>query len=278
MLLVTADDFGASLGANAAIESAHRDGIVTSVSLMATGSAASDAADRTRDLPALSVGLHLVLCDGASASPPSKIPDLVDTASRFPSNPARVGIAMWLGRHRLRAQIDREIRAQIERHLATGLALDHVDGHHHLHMHPVVFELLARALEDYKVGWVRLMHEDGLARRLRVSDWIDPVPGIFRALAAVHRRRLARSGAAGAPERVYGLRATGCLEESEWLRLLPRLRAHVVEIYAHPSRDTESGRREEAALRSPAVRAAVERSDYSLVGTRACADRVRAGF
>jgi hopanoid biosynthesis associated protein HpnK len=284
LLLVTADDFGASVAANDAIEAAYREGIVTSTSLMVNEPAAADAAERARELPDLSVGLHLVLCDGAPASAPRTIPDLVEPSGRFPADPARAGLALWWRRRSLRDQVDREIRAQIERHLATGLPLDHVDGHHHLHLHPVVFERLARCLAEYKVGWVRLVHEDALARHGLLSggasEWTDPVPAIFIALSAFHRRRLARRATAGGPDRVYGLRASGLpggLDEAEWLRLLPRLRAPIVEIYAHPRRDHAQGRREEAALRSPAVRRAVSAAGYALVGTRALAHGVRGG-
>ena len=77
-LIVTADDFGAHPSVNAAVERAHRDGILTAASLMVGAPAAEDAIARARALPGLRVGLHLVLADGASVLPPRAIPDLVD--------------------------------------------------------------------------------------------------------------------------------------------------------------------------------------------------------
>ncbi len=60
-LIVTADDFGAAVEVNEAIETAHRDGILTATSLMVAAPAAADAVARARRIPSLRVGLHLVL-------------------------------------------------------------------------------------------------------------------------------------------------------------------------------------------------------------------------
>jgi hopanoid biosynthesis associated protein HpnK len=267
-LIVTGDDFGASPGVNAAIVRAHDEGILTGASLLVTGECASQAAVLARQRPQLATGLHLALCDANSASPPGAIPDLVTPDGRFPALPGRTGIAHWIWRRRRREQLEKEIRAQVERYLETGLPLDHVDGHHHLHMHPVVFDILLRCMEAYKIPWVRLVDEDRRARRRG-----DPLLGevearIFGLLAAHHRRALTRRGAAFAPDRVYGLRATDRLDLQEWLRLLPRIRSSTVEVYTHPDADTDNGRRQLEALCAPKLRSAVEAAGYRLIGSR----------
>ena len=63
-LVVTADDFGASIEVNTAVEQAHRHGILTGASLMIAGDAAADAVARARVMPTLGVGLHIVLVKG----------------------------------------------------------------------------------------------------------------------------------------------------------------------------------------------------------------------
>src|SRR5512135_1528260 len=60
-LIVTGDDFGVAIPVNEAIELAHRDGILSTVSLMVGADAAADAIARAKRLPQLRVGLHLVL-------------------------------------------------------------------------------------------------------------------------------------------------------------------------------------------------------------------------
>ncbi len=72
LLIVTADDFGISRGVNRGIVQAHREGILTSTSLMVNRPAAEEAADLARECPALSVGLHLEL-DPAAADVPTEL-------------------------------------------------------------------------------------------------------------------------------------------------------------------------------------------------------------
>src|SRR5690348_4715381 len=85
-LIVTADDFGRDIAINEAVEAAHRDGILSSASLMVGAPAAADAVERSRRLPGLRVGLHLVLIDGSPVLPPGGIRGLVGVDGRFGDN------------------------------------------------------------------------------------------------------------------------------------------------------------------------------------------------
>ncbi len=255
LLVVTGDDFGCETQGNHAIADCFRDGVLTHASMMVSEPAVEDAVQRARNLPGLSVGLHLVMCDGRAASSPATIPDLADPDGRFPRDPAKVGLHLWSKRRRVRPQIEREIRAQIECFLETGMSLTHVDGHHHLHAHPVIFEILRRLMTEYDIPTVRLMYEDRLGGTL-TGGWI---PRIHAALVRWHRFR-----DASLPDgRVYGLRASGRVDEAYLLALLPRLRAERVEIYCHPGRGP-GGEREREALCSARVREAIERAGYAL--------------
>lgn len=267
-LVVTGDDFGARHGVNVAISRAHREGILTSASVMVTGDALDEAVDLARGLPGLSTGLHLVFCDARAASAPESIPELVAADGMLPRRPGPTGIAHALLWRRRRGALELEMRAQFERYLATGLPLDHVDGHHHLHMHPLLFGVLRRCLEDYKVPWVRLVEESPRSARRGGETWLgEGIAWAFGALARRHRADLARSGAARGPDGVHGLRATGEMDRREWLRALPKLDAATLEVYTHP--DTEGpGSAELEALCDPEVRGAVEAAGFTLVGTR----------
>jgi predicted glycoside hydrolase/deacetylase ChbG (UPF0249 family) len=59
--IVNGDDFGASKGINRGIIEAHVNGILTSTSLMVNMPQSTDAVIQSRDLPDLSIGLHLTL-------------------------------------------------------------------------------------------------------------------------------------------------------------------------------------------------------------------------
>src|SRR6202795_994480 len=91
-LIVNADDFGLHTRVNEAVERAHRNGVLSSASLMVAGDAAADAVDRARRLPTLRVGLHIVLADGRATLPRSDIPQLVDDQGRFGNAMVRDGV------------------------------------------------------------------------------------------------------------------------------------------------------------------------------------------
>src|ERR1700726_342545 len=90
-LIVNADDFGRSHAINLAVIRAHREGILTTASLMVNEAAAEEAVALARENPGLGVGLHLALVCGRSALPPSAIPNLVNTHSQFTDNPVAAG-------------------------------------------------------------------------------------------------------------------------------------------------------------------------------------------
>jgi len=235
---------------------------------MVSGSAAEDAVAIARTRPALAVGLHLVLVAGSAASPPGEVPRLVDAAGRFPDSPVRAGLRYQFS-GRARADLRREIRAQLARFRATGLALSHVDGHLHLHVHPVVIGILADLAEEFAIPAIRLPAEE-LSAGIALDRSAIPTKIVGSAIFAMLRRhaipRLRRAGIDFA-DRVYGLLQTGRIDERYVLGLLPRIRADRVELYAHPAFESPgeprngpagSGPAELAALVSPKVRSAID--------------------
>ncbi|HTY53762.1 MAG TPA: ChbG/HpnK family deacetylase, partial [Candidatus Binataceae bacterium] len=115
-VIINADDFGASPEVNQGVIQAHREGVLTSASLMVTGAACEAAVALAKDHPSLDVGLHLVLCQGSSALAPSELDGMVDAGGNFPENPTRAGFNYFFAR-KLRDRLRAECRAQIERHL-----------------------------------------------------------------------------------------------------------------------------------------------------------------
>src|SRR6266446_1784843 len=110
-LIVNADDFGRSQSINQAVIRAHREGILTTASMMVNEAAFDEAVILARENPRLGVGLHLTLLCGHSALAREKIPGLVDSQQRFSDNPVRVGFR-YFARRNLRSQLEAEIRAQ----------------------------------------------------------------------------------------------------------------------------------------------------------------------
>ena len=278
-LIVNGDDFGLSTQVNAGILHAHRSGILTSTSLMVTGPAWEDAVALAKATPSLSVGLHLTLVQGRAVLSPDLLPDLIDHEGNFSHNPTLAGLRYFFSR-RARAQVRAECRAQLERFLATGLTLAHVDGHLHLHMHPAVHAILLDLAKEYGIAAMRLTRED-----LATSLALDAHHGlrkcweslIFTRLSQVAEKKL-RAGGIAFPHALFGLHQSGDLNERYLLKLLPRLREGVTELYCHPSflpcpevqRWTPTYRRdvELEALTSPAVRTAVAAQGVTLISYR----------
>jgi hopanoid biosynthesis associated protein HpnK len=241
---------------------------------MVTGEAADEAIRLARANPSLSVGLHLVLVDGRSALPPSRIPHLVDARGNFRSNPVRAGLAGQFPPV-ASTEVRQEVRAQLELFRETGLTLSHVDGHHHLHLQPVVLDTFAAVAREFEIPIVRLPSEElafALAHDFSRRPGKTLESWVFARLRRHGERVLGPAGIAF-DERVYGLHQTGRFDEAYLLDLIPRIEADSVEIYAHPDLPAEaergagrsgSGARELSALTSPAVRAAIDAAGFTL--------------
>jgi len=272
-LIVTADDFGRDVAVNEAVETACRDGILTCASLMVGAPEAADAVIRARRLPGLRVGLHLVLIDGAPVLPPTELGKLVQQDGRFDGNQLRAAMRFFFAPGS-RARLAAEIRAQFAAFRATGLALDHVNAHKHMHLHPTIARLLVEIGSEYGMRAVRLPSEPAAALRAACPGERYRTPAYQPAVAAL-RRRLYRAGLATA-DYCFGIAWSGAMVEDRVLRLLPYLPPGDSELYLHPaSRTTPAlakampGYRhadELAALLSPAVRRRVAELGIALIG------------
>jgi hopanoid biosynthesis associated protein HpnK len=258
---------------NAAVEAAHRHGILSTASLMVGAPAAADAVARARLQPGLRVGLHLTLVDGHPVLPPEEIPALVGADGRFDRNMARAGLRFF-ALPRVRRQLAREIGAQFEAFRATGLALDHVNAHKHMHLHPTVAALILAIGRDYSMKAVRVPAEPVGVLRRAFPDERHAMP-FYRPWIARLRRRLVGAGLA-VNDHLFGLAGSGGMTEERVLRLLPHLPDGVSEIYFHPATERTPalaaampGYRhgeELAALLSPAVARRIDERGIRLVG------------
>lgn len=263
-LIVNADDFGRSNAINQAVIRAHREGILTTTSLMVNESACAEAVALARDHPRLGVGLHLTLLCGHAALPAAQIPGLVNARGEFTQNPAGAGFRYFFD-VRLREQLRREIHAQFARFRATGLPLDHVNGHLHLHLHPVVFGILAEDSAQLGIERLRLTYDPfwlnlQLARGnlfYRASHAL-----IFHTLAARARPVLRRRGLKYT-RHVFGLLQNARVDRQYVSRLLDRLPEGDSELYSHPSLDHFQNELE--ALVNPGVRQQVKSHGIGLI-------------
>jgi len=263
-LIVTADDFGLHGAVNDAVEQASHAGVLTTASLMVAAPAAADAIRRARKLPQLRVGLHLVLTDGSAMLAPDLIPALADDAGRMNHSMFTDGVRFvtlpWV-----RRQLQAEIRAQFVEFARTGLALDHVNVHKHFHLHPLVLEMVLRIGKEFGVCAVRVPDEP-LWFAASGGAWLSGVSAVLLTPWIRLMKHRLRSARVLYNDQIFGVAASGAMDEAKMLEIVARLPPGVTEIYLHPA--TESGSEiaasmsqyrhadELAALLSPRVRAA----------------------
>jgi chitin disaccharide deacetylase len=232
-VVLTADDLGLAPEVNAAVERAHREGVLTAASLMVGERAVAEAVEVARRNPGLAVGLHLTLTDGWPVLPPERIPALVraDTG-RFRDDMAALGLALATSAA-ARAQLRAEVAAQLAAFRATGLACDHLNAHKHFHLHPVIAAIAFRAAAEAGVRAVRIPWEPpALVRGVDPAARTQPLA--LAPLAAWLRLLAGRLGLA-APDRVVGLAWSGAFTADRLAALLPRLPAGTTEVYLHPA-------------------------------------------
>ena len=237
-LIVNADDFGRSHSINQAIIRAHREGILTTASLMVNEPGLDEAVALARENPKLGVGLHLSLVCGRSALLPEKIPGLVNTRGEFSENPVATGFRYFFNRS-LREQLRAEMHAQFEKFRATGLPLDHVNGHLHLHLHPTVFRILMEDAAQLGIRHLRLTR-DCFWRSVRTArgHWFYRVSHalIYEWLSQRARKPLRQHSIRHA-QTTFGLLQNARVDEAYILKLLPELPPGDSELYSHPSLD-----------------------------------------
>jgi hopanoid biosynthesis associated protein HpnK len=235
-LIINADDFGASDEVNEAIITAHREGILTSCSMMVTGDAFQQAVRLAKQNKGLAVGIHLVTVKGRSVLPPSQIPLLVDANGNFEDNPTIAGLKYFLQKN-ARRQLKQELAAQFARFVETGLRISHIDSHLHMHVHPVIFQAALELGRQYEVFRMRLPLDD-FRLICRLYGHLSPskaiTASIFYLLCSRMKKRLNKE-AFIFPVRVYGHLCSGEMTEEIVLSILDHLQSGINEIYFHPA-------------------------------------------
>jgi len=256
-LIVNADDFGFTHDVNAGIVAAHRNGILTATTLMATGEAFNDAVRLARETPSLDVGCHLVLV-GSAPFPPS-VPALIEA----------------LALRRIRPYD--EVRAQVLKIIDAGLAPTHLDAHKHTHLLPPVLDAVARLSEEFRIPWVRRPFDFPL--EAQAVPWTRRA--VSRGLGFLRRRfsRVLAAHGCRTTDHFAGFGITGNYDAAELVSLIRNLPEGATEFMCHPgyctdelraarTRLKESRLKELEALLSPQVREAIDAAGVRVLSYR----------
>ena len=219
---------------------AFQSGIVTSTSLLVTGSAFEDAVALARQNPELDVGLHLALVEERAVLGPDVLPTLVDETGRFPRTSAEfirraiLGGINWL-------EVEREIAAQIALFQETGLRLSHLDSHQHLHMFPPVFQIVRRLARWVENVWIR--NPVGPWRKSPDTPMGRWVQRLGLNLTCLSARSLAGPPLPRMPDGMFGFEVSGCLTRSALEQILRKIPDGLYELICHPGEGEADTRR-----------------------------------
>ncbi|NNC14120.1 ChbG/HpnK family deacetylase [Corallococcus exiguus] len=256
-LIVNADDLGLHPSLDAGILKAHREGIVTSATLLAMGPSAAEAVGLAK-AQGLAVGVHLALSTRLPCAAPAEAVRTVAPGGRLRGNWAEFAKAWVTGRVR-REELERELSAQLARARELGAKVDHLDGHQHLHLLPGVRSVVEgiAAREGLPLRW-----PDALPR----ASWLRaPGPAVKTTVLAVLARTAPRARPGVRRVSAGGVFEAGRLDESALLSVLDSLPAGDFELGCHPGEGaphvpedpawTYGWEAELAALTSPRVKA-----------------------
>ncbi len=279
-LIANADDFGITRGVNRGILCSHREGIVSSATIMAGGDAFEDGAESARANPSLGVGVHIVLTGGRAVAPWAEIGSLAGPQGRLPASLAQL-LSKWHAGLIRRQHVENEMRAQIAKVVDAGIRPTHLDTHKHAHCHPSIMKALAKVAAEFGITRVRMPFEDlrgffspaagdarpPISRRLFILASRAGYPA-FRAIAGKNHLQ--------APGHFFGFAATGRLERDAILHILRNLPQGTSELVCHPgvcdadlkmqpTRLLQHRQAELAALTDPLVRKAIVAEDVRLI-------------
>lgn len=231
-LVVNADDFGLSPAVSRGILRAHRDGIVTSTSLLGNVADLDGARALLAEAPGLGVGVHLALSGGAPVSPAQRVPSLVTPDGRFHAR-GQDFITAWMRGRVLADDVQRELDAQVARIRDAGITIDHLDTHRHLGFLPVVGRAVEEVARRHDIAGIRsAVERPTLAWVTEPRRGLEA--GLLTGLAWLTRRQL---GARRHGPQSWGYVESGRLDEIRILEILGRLAPGPHELICHPGED-----------------------------------------
>ena len=237
-LIVNADDFGLHPSINEGIIKGYQEGFITSTSLMPSAPFWREAVELAQANPALGIGIHLTLVGGvAPVLAPASVRSLLDENGKFLPDYVAFAKRYYTGGIR-RSELEAELRAQIERALASNINITHLDSHQHTHVLPGINTLVLKLCYEYNIIRVRIPKEGytftggfktGVGRMIGRSGL-----SFCAGMAACHADKLGIRY----PQHFFGMLAGGHLNVQLVANILHSLPEGVSEIMTHPGLDS----------------------------------------
>jgi predicted glycoside hydrolase/deacetylase ChbG (UPF0249 family) len=151
LVILHADDLGVAHSEDSASFAALNVGAVNSASVMMPTPWVTEVAAYAKSHPDADIGLHLTLTSEwktyrwGGVAPRDQVPSLYDADGTLPS------LTSTVVRRAKPAEVEKELRAQIERARALGIRPTHLDSHMAALYTPELFGTLAKVARSYRL-------------------------------------------------------------------------------------------------------------------------------
>ncbi len=237
-LIFNADDFGLSRNINQGILKAHTNGILKSTSIVAQGAAFDYAVEIAKKYPTLDVGIHLTLVEESPVLNPEKIPTLVNKDGKFFPHAKHFFNRYLLGTIS-GDDVHRELEAQFNKVLSSGINITHIDGHQHLHILKDVYNIIVKLAKKNNINVIRIPEEKIKFYMFFKKELISRILFLFVLNFIAKQRRKDKS--LMQLNHFVGFFYGGNLNKNNLLKLLSKLPdSGICEVMCHPGLEDAS--------------------------------------
>jgi chitin disaccharide deacetylase len=231
-LIINADDLGADAARNIGIFEAVLSGSVKSVSILVNGFAFQHAVEKlcAPGFPSISIGVHLNISEGQPLTRGLK--SITGPDGNFYGKRETHRRMLQTG-DSLRSEVRREFAAQIRKVIELGIAVDHLDGHQHIHIFPATIRETIWAGEEFGIPWIRIPEEPPPPGS--IGEDLAAEAGNFSRLAASARTTLSGSSLR-TTDHFRGLYLKGRMSWKHLDKVLQTLPNGLAELMVHPGR------------------------------------------
>jgi len=276
-LIINADDFGLHETVNLGIIHGFTSGFITSTTMMAGGKAFEHAISLASTHPQLGIGVHLTLVGEKSVCDPDKVKSLLDNEGYLAPQYPQFLLRYILGQIQL-SDIRRELTAQVQKIVDSGIPITHLDSHQHMHIVPGIINVTIDIAKEFGIKAVRIPAEPYFF----LGHYpCSPLRVVARAgltcLAQLATRKI-RKNQLLMPEHFFGMLAGGNMREEFLLNIIDALPDGISEIMMHPGTNNEvlnnsygwdyHGQEELAAVTSDNVRHRLADKNVTLISFR----------
>lgn len=171
-IIANADDLGLNNSVNLAILKCFKDGFINSASLITNSTIFDETVTLVKSAESIkNIGVHVNLVEFWPLTSFNET-NFLDEKGNW--NLTVVNRKLLVLKKNEKIAFEKEIYAQIEKGLSSGLTLNHLDSHYHMHTLPCFYSLFINAAKKYKLK-LRLAqsYKEGNYLKFLYRKWLN---------------------------------------------------------------------------------------------------------